>query len=325
MVASKSKFKSNRLTIMGAIATAAATFALAVPAVNSQGRSTIKIDGSSTVYPITEAVAEEFQKEQRGAVQVTVGISGTGGGFKKFCSGQTDISDASRPIKDSEKEKCAAAGIEYIELPVAYDAITVVVNKSNPINSMSVAELKKMWEPAAEGTITKWNQVNPSWPDASLALFGPGADSGTFDYFTKAINGESQASRSDFTPSEDDNVLVLGVENNPTALAYFGYSYYEENKDKLKAIAIDGGSGPVTPSATTVRNGSYKPLSRPVFIYVSAKAAERPEVKQFVEFYLNNASALVPEVGSVPLSDADYQKSMARFQSRTTGSAAANR
>lgn len=325
MVASKSKLKPNRLAFMGAIATAAATFALAVPAVNSQGRSTIKIDGSSTVYPITEAVAEEFQKEQRGAVQVTVGISGTGGGFKKFCSGQTDISDASRPIKDSEREKCAAAGIEFIELPVAYDAITVVVNKSNPINSMTVAELNKIWEPTAEGTVNKWNQINSSWPDAPLALFGPGADSGTFDYFTKAINGESQASRSDFTPSEDDNVLVLGVEKNPTALAYFGYSYYAENKDKLKAIAIDSGSGPVTPSETTVRDGSYKPLSRPVFIYVSTKAAERPEVKQFVEFYLNNASALVPEVGSVPLSDADYQKSMARFQSGTTGSSAANR
>lgn len=325
MVASKSKLNSNRLVFMGAIATAAATFALAVPAVNSQGRSTIKIDGSSTVYPITEAVAEEFQKEQRGAVQVTVGISGTGGGFKKFCSGQTDISDASRPIKDSEREKCAAAGIEFIELPVAYDAITVVVNKSNPINSMTVAELNKIWEPAAEGTLSKWNQINSSWPDAPLELFGPGADSGTFDYFTKAINGESQASRSDFTPSEDDNVLVLGVEKNPTALAYFGYSYYAENKDKLKAIAIDSGNGPVTPSETTVRDGSYKPLSRPVFIYVSTKAAERPEVKQFVEFYLNNASKLVPEVGSVPLSEADYQKSMARFQSGTTGSASANR
>lgn len=325
MVASKSKLNSNRLVFMGAIATAAATFALAVPAVNSQGRSTIKIDGSSTVYPITEAVAEEFQKEQRGAVQVTVGISGTGGGFKKFCSGQTDISDASRPIKDSEREKCAAAGIEFIELPVAYDAITVVVNKSNPINSMTVAELNKIWEPAAEGTLSKWNQINSSWPDAPLELFGPGADSGTFDYFTKAINGESQASRSDFTPSEDDNVLVLGVEKNPTALAYFGYSYYAENKDKLKAIAIDSGNGPVTPSETTVRDGSYKPLSRPVFIYVSTKAAERPEVKQFVEFYLNNASKLVPEVGSVPLSEADYQKSMSRFQSGTTGSASANR
>jgi phosphate transport system substrate-binding protein len=309
-----------------AAATVVATVALSVPSVKSQGRTTIRIDGSSTVYPITEAVAEEFQIENGGATQVTVGISGTGGGFKKFCSSdasvRTDISNASRPIKEEEIEACKAAGVEYIELPIAYDALTVVVNPQNPVDSMTVEELKAIWEPTAEGKVTNWSQVNPNWPDAPLTLFGPGADSGTFDYFTDEIVGEEGASRTDYTPSEDDNVLVQGVANDPNALGYFGYSYYEENQDQLKAVAIDDGNGPVAPSPETVRGGSYTPLSRQVYIYVNAEAAERPEIKEFVEYYLSNATALVPEVGSVPLSEEGYQEATSRFQNRVLGTAA---
>lgn len=306
------QFKQNRWTLAGAFAAIAATVALSIPAVRSQGTPTIKIDGSSTVYPITEAVAEEFQKAKQGSARVTVGISGTGGGFKKFCSGQTDISNASRPIKDSEKQACQSQGINYIELPVAYDAITVVVHPSNPINSISTAELKKMWEPAAQGKIEKWNQVNSSWPDQPLKLYGPGADSGTFDYFTEEIVGESQASRTDYTPSEDDNVLVQGVSRDQGALGYFGYAYYENNQGKLKALAIDG----VKPSLETVNDGSYQPLSRPIFIYVSTAALKRPEVKAFVEYYLQNSPELSKEVGYVPLPSNVQQQAISRLQNQ---------
>ncbi len=264
----------------------------------------VKIDGSSTVYPITEAVAEEFQLAKKNAIKVTVGISGTGGGFKKLCRGEVDIANASRPILAKEMEACKAAGIKYIELPVAYDAMTVVINLKNKfIKQLTVAELKKMWEPAAQGTVTKWNQVNPAWPDQPIKLFGPGADSGTFDYFTEAIVGKAKSSRGDFTASEDDNVLVQGVSRDVGALGYFGMAYYIENKDKLKAvpIAMAEGKPAVLPSFETVENGTYQPLSRPIFIYVSAKALEKPEVKGFVEFYLKNAAKLVKEVKYVPL------------------------
>jgi phosphate transport system substrate-binding protein len=317
------KIKQERWKVTTAIAAVGATLALATPAVRSQGTPIVKIDGSSTVYPITEAVAEEFQIEKQGAVQVTVGVSGTGGGFKKFCAGQTDISNASRPIKDEEMQACQAAGIEYIEIPVAYDALTVVVNPQNPVESMTVEELKKMWEPAAEGTVTNWNQVNSSWPDASLTLFGPGADSGTFDYFTDEINGEEGASRTDYTPSEDDNVLVQGVANDPNAIGYFGYAYYEENQDQLKAVAIDSGNGPVAPSQETVRDGSYTPLSRPLYLYINAQAIDRPEVKEFIEFYLDSDTELVQEVGYVPLTEAELAEAKNRFQNRVLGPAAA--
>ncbi|MDJ0733839.1 MAG: PstS family phosphate ABC transporter substrate-binding protein [Nostocaceae cyanobacterium] len=301
-------YKRNLWKLTGVLAGVVTTIGIAVPAVQSQ-TPIIKIDGSSTVYPITEAVAEEFQKAKRGGVRVTVGVSGTGGGFKKFCSNnpsvRTDISDASRPIKDKEKQMCAAAGVKYMAIPVAYDAITVVVHKNNPVNNITTAELKKMWEPDARGNITKWSQVNSGWPNASLTLYGPGADSGTFDYFTKKINGASGASRPDFTPSEDDNVLVKGVSNNTNALAYFGYTYYEENKNKLKALSING----VKPSMTTVRNGTYKPLSRPVYIYVNLNAVKtKPAVREFVEYYLDNASRLVPEVKSIPRTDYSASK-----------------
>jgi phosphate transport system substrate-binding protein len=281
----------------------------------------IKIDGSSTVYPITEAVAEEFQKAKRGTVKVTVGISGTGGGFKKFSRGETDISDASRPIVKKEMDACKEAGIEYIELPVAYDGIAVMVNpKNNWVASMTAAELKKIWEPAAEGKITKWNQVNSKWPAEPLKLYGPGVDSGTFDYFTEAIVGKSRASRGDYTASEDDNVLVQGIASDRGGLGFFGYAYYAENPDKLKLVAIDGGKGPISPSMKTVMDGTYSPLSRPIFIYVNKKSAERPELKEFVEFYLKHAPTLVKQVKYIPLPDRAYQLASERFAKKVTGS-----
>ena len=291
----------------------------AATAVHAQ--ALIKIDGSSTVFPVTEAVAEDFQKAKKGSVRVTVGISGTGGGFKKFCRGETDISNASRPILKKEMEDCAKAGIKYVELPVAFDALTVVVNPKNTfIKQLTVAELKMMWEPSAQGKITKWNQINPAWPDAPLKLFGPGADSGTFDYFTEAVNGKSKSSRGDFTASEDDNVLVQGVSRDNNALGFFGFAYYDENKGKLRAVPIVNPKGKaVTPSIDAVMAGEYEPLARPIFIYVSAKAIDRPEVKEFVEFYLKHGGKLAKEVKYVPLGDADYKHALDNFSKKKTG------
>jgi len=270
----------------------------------------VKIDGSSTVYPVTEAVAEEFQKAEKNAIKVTVGISGTGGGFKKFCRGETDISGASRPILKSEMEQCAKEGITYFELPVAFDALTVVVNPRNTFldKGITVEQLKRMWEPSAQGKITKWNQIDPSWPDAPIKLFGAGADSGTFDYFTEAIVGKSKSSRGDFTASEDDNVLVQGVQRDANAIGYFGYAYYAENQAKLKAVPIieKAGKPGVSPSMNTVLDGSYQPLARPIFIYVNAKSLDRPEVKKFVEYYMTHGSKLAREVKYVPLPDKAY-------------------
>ena len=282
----------------------------------------VKVDGSSTVYPITEAVAEEFQKSKKNSVRVTVGISGTGGGFKKFCRGETDISDASRPILKKEIDDCKAAGIEYMELPVAYDALTVVINPKNDwIKSMTVAELKTMWEPAAQGKITSWKQVNPAWPDRPLKLFGPGADSGTFDYFTEAITGKSKSSRGDFTASEDDNVLVQGVARDVGGLGFFGLAYFEENKDKLHAVAIVDKSGKpaVLPSLKTVIDGTYQPLARPIFIYVNAKSADKPEVKEFVEFNMKQGEKLAKEVKYVPLPPKVYAYNLEHFAKRVKG------
>ncbi|HKX48887.1 MAG TPA: PstS family phosphate ABC transporter substrate-binding protein [Candidatus Binatia bacterium] len=280
----------------------------------------IQIDGSSTVFPVTEAIAEEFQKAKKGKLKVTVGISGTGGGFKKFCRGETDISDASRPILKQEIEACKGSGVEFFELPVAYDALTVIVNPKNDwATSMTVAELKKIWEPAAQGKVTNWNQVRPKWPDAPLKLFGAGADSGTFDYFTEAIVGKAKSSRGDFTASEDDNVLVQGVANDRSALGFFGFAYYIENQKKLKAVAIDGGKGPVAPSAKSVEDGTYQPLSRPIFIYVSKKALAKPEVKEFVEFYLKNAPTLVKEVKYVALPAKAYTLGLEHIQKGKIG------
>lgn len=264
----------------------------------------VRIDGSSTVFPVTEAVAEEFQIANQG-VRVTVGISGTGGGFKKFCSGETDISDASRPIKDSELEICRANGIDPVQVTVGYDGLAVLVHPDNTFaGCMTVDELKIIWEPGSP--VTHWNQVRSEWPEGELILYGPGTDSGTFDYFTEAIVGEEDASRPDFTASEDDNVLVQGIAGDRYALGYFGYAYYAENQDKLKLVAVDNGSGCVQPTPETVQSGEYAPLSRPLFIYLSNTAMERPEVKAFVEFYLTNAGQLVPDVGYVPLSAEMY-------------------
>jgi phosphate transport system substrate-binding protein len=282
----------------------------------------VKIDGSSTVFPITEAVAEDFQQSTRGKVRVTVGISGTGGGFKKFCRGETDISNASRPILKSEMDACKAAGVQYYELPVAYDALTVVINPKNEwAKSMTPAELKKMWEPAAQGKVKTWKQVNPAWPDQPLKLFGPGADSGTFDYFTEATVGKAKSSRGDYTASEDDNVLVQGVSRDVNALGYFGFAYYTENKDKLKAVPISPAAGKpgVYPSVENVENGSYQPLSRPIFIYINAKSLERAEVKQLLDFYMKNADGLVREVKYVPLPAKAYAYNLDHIEKKQLG------
>ena len=283
----------------------------------------VRLDGSSTVYLISEAVAEEFQKEYPD-VRVTVGISGTGGGFKKFGNGETDVSDASRPIKPSEVELCAKNGIEYVELPIAYDGIAVVVNPRNTwVDHMTVAELKKLWSPEAQAKVTRWSQVRQGWPDREIHLFGPGVDSGTYDYFTEAIVGKEHSSRGDFTSSEDDNVLVQGIATDELALGFFGCAYYEENRGKLRAVAIDdekSGRGPVLPSPKTITDGTYQPLSRPLFIYVNKKSLDRPEVAAFVEFYLKNAARLAREVGYVALPDRAYELARLRLQRRITGS-----
>jgi len=301
-------------------------FAAVVMSTNIHAAPVIKIDGSSTVYPITEAVAEEFQKIEKGKTRVTVGISGTGGGFKKFCNGEVDISDASRPIKPSEVDLCKKNNIEYIELPVAYDGLAVIVNpKNNWVDYITVKELKKIWEPAAQGKVTKWNQVRPNWPDKELHLFGAGVDSGTFDYFTEAINGKGGASRGDFTASEDDNVLVQGIATDTLALGFFGVAYYEHNKERLKLVPVDdenaqNGKGPIFPEYENVVKGTYQPLSRPIFIYVSKKSSDRPEVKKFVEFYMKEGAKLSKEVGYIALPPNAYELGFKRFEKKMLGS-----
>lgn len=272
----------------------------------------IQIDGSSTVYPITEAAAEEFMKLYPD-VDITVGVSGTGGGFKRFTAGEIDIVNASRPIKDSEEMKAKENGIEYVEFPVAYDGITVVVNKDNDwVDSLTVEELRKIWSP--DSKVTKWSDIRPGWPDEKINLYGPGTDSGTFEYFTEAIVGEAKKSRSDYTASEDDNVLVQGIINDKFALGYFGFAYYLENSDKLKAVAIDNGSGPVEPTIETIKDSTYKPLSRPLFIYVNKKSLERPEIKEFVKFYMENAPELIKDIGYVPMAESVYQENLNKIK-----------
>jgi phosphate transport system substrate-binding protein len=276
-------------------------------------KGSITIDGSSTVYPITEAIAEEYRIDHRD-VKITVGVSGTGGGFKKFGRGEIDINDASRPIKEQEAATCKENQIDYVELTVAFDGLAVLVNKENTwLNDITVEELKKIWEPSAQGKITKWNQIRKEWPDAEFHLYGPGVASGTYDYFTEAIVGKSGESRGDFTASEDDNVLVQGIEGDKNALGFFGLAYYEENKERLKLVGVNGGKGVITPTAETIKNGTYAPLSRPIFIYVTKKSVARPEVKSFVEFYLTNAAQLVADVGYIPLPDDQYKKESDEF------------
>ncbi|ANV85230.1 phosphate-binding protein [Picosynechococcus sp. PCC 7003] len=297
------------------------------PADSASGLSgDILIDGSSTVFPITEAMAEEFQIANPDT-RVTVGVSGTGGGFSKFCAGETDISNASRPIKAEEIEACAEAGIEYVEIPVAYDAISVVISPENDwATCLTTEELATIWSPESEGTITNWSQVREGFPDRPLDLYGPGTDSGTFDYFTDAINGEEGASRGDYTASEDDNVVVQGVINDPNAIGYFGFAYYEENSDQLNAAEIDdgdpsNGDGCVAPSVATVDDTTYQPLARPIFIYVRADSLDKPQVQAFMDFYTaEENSTLVSEVGYVALGSEIYAKAQERLASRTVGS-----
>ena len=278
----------------------------------AQLRGAIEIDGSSTVEPITQAVAEEFKKLHPG-VNPNVAVSGTGGGFKRFTVGETAISNASRPIKDAEAADAAANGVEYIELLVAVDGLTVVVNPDNNFATcLTVDELKAMWEPGS--SVNKWNQVRAGFPNQDLSLYGPDTDSGTFDYFTEEIVGEAQASRSDYSPNANDNILVQGIAGDTNALGYFGFAYYLENQDKLNAVAIDNGNGCVAPTPENIKNGSYAPLSRPLFIYVNTEHLERPEVRAFVEFYLDNAAQLASEVGYVALTDAEYEESRGKIR-----------
>lgn len=316
------KFRNLRLSFLASLAGLVGLVALAACGEGPKGTlsGTVKADGSSTVFPITEAMAEEFQYANR-HIRVAVGISGTGGGFKKFCAGETDVADASRPIKTLEAEACARNGVQYIELPVAFDGLSVVVNPENDwIDSLTVQELKRIWEPGSP--IKKWSDLRPHWPNKNLALVGADTDSGTFDYFTEAVVGIEGASRPDYTASADDNILVQAVAGEKYALGYFGYAYYEKNPGKLKLVAIDPRTGPVAPSVETISNGTYQPLSRPLFIYVNRKAAEeKPEVGEFVRFFLDRDNApLVRQVGYIPLTETINNLVRQRFEHRTTGS-----
>lgn len=272
---------------------------------------TVKVDGSSTVFPVSQAIAEEFMKEFP-KVQVTVGESGTGGGFKKWTVGEIDIADASRPIKDEEKQEAAKKNIQPVEIPIAYDGIAVVVNKENDFaTDITVEELKKIWEP--DSKVKLWSDVRSEWPKEPIKLYGPGTSSGTFEYFTEEIVGEPKKSRTDYTASEDDNALVKGVQGDKYSLGYFGYAYYNENKDTLKALKINSGKGPIEPNEKTIEDETYAPLSRPIYIYPSNEALKKPEVKEFVKFYLETAKTIVPEVGYVPLSDNKYEESIKKI------------
>lgn len=320
----------NRKIMILALMLCAVTFAgcSGRPATNGPstdvGSGLVKVDGSSTLFPVTEAVAEEFQKSQSGKMRVTVGISGTGGGFKKFGRGEIDVVNASRPILAEEMELAKSNGVEYIELPVAFDALTVVVHPKNDwVNSLTVDELKKIWEPDAQGKVMNWNQIRPEFPNDKIVLFGAGADSGTFDYFTEAIVGKAKSSRGDYTGSEDDNTLVQGIEGNKFALGYIPFAYYEPHKDRMKAVSIQWSKNkvqePVAPSLENVIAGTYNPLSRPLFIYVNVASLARPEVKAFVDFYLENAGKLAKEVKYLPLPDAAYTAVKERLAQKKKG------
>lgn len=308
------------LKVFVAMSTAGSVAGGSATALVAQQVPLVKIDGSSTVFPTTEAAAEDFQRGRKSAIRVMVGVSGTSGGFKKFCRGDTDISNASRPILKEEMEVCSKNGIKYIELPVCFDALTVAVSpKSDWVKSVTVAELKKLWEPAAQGKVTKWNQIRPEWPNQTIRLFGAGSDSGTFDYFTEAIVGKARASRADYLGSEDDHVLVQGIAKDRYALGYIPFAYFEPNRDKLKSVAIDAGKGPVMPSLENVLNGMYSPLSRPLFMYVKEESAKRPEVREFVDFYLRNGAKLAAQVKYLPLPAEAYKMGLDRFASNQLG------
>jgi phosphate transport system substrate-binding protein len=307
----------QKIATIAAIATTASLFGC----VQQKLARPVSVDGSSTVFPITEAIAKAYNQAQGDQVKVTAEISGTGGGFKKFCTGETDINDASRPISQAEMAMCDQGVVRYIELPIAFDALTVVVNPKNTwVKDITVPELKTIWEPAAQGKITNWQQVRASWPNQPLRLFGPDKDSGTFDYFTEVVVGKDGGSRTDYVASEDDDTLVQGVEQDPNALGYFGFAYYEAQQSKLKAVAIDSGKGSVLPSRPAVEKAQYQPLARPLFIYVNAKAAqEKPQVRSFVEFYLKNAPQVVSTVGYIPLSVEGYHLASVHFERGKVG------
>jgi phosphate transport system substrate-binding protein len=310
------------MKVSAPLAAAAIAIGLMAPVGFASAQSLIAIDGSSTVFPPTEAVAEEFQRANRG-IRVTVGISGTGGGFQKFCRGETAIQNASRPILAAEMERCRAAGVRYIEIPVAFDALTVVVNPQNTfIQCITSQELRRIWEPAAQGQIMNWRQVRPAFPDVRMTLYGAGSDSGTFDYFTEALVGRAKSSRGDYTASEDDNVLVQGVARDRNALGYIPFAYVAGHTRELRALEIDHGRGCVAPSPENVINGTYQPLSRPLFIYVNLAAMERPEVRAFADFYISPAGqALIREVRYVPLPQFAYDAGQLRLRNRTAGTA----
>lgn len=306
-----------KLNILKTAAAAVAALAMTAGTALAQQPFTIQIDGSSTVFPISEAVAEAFQQQTSGRVRVAVGESGSSAGLRKFCRGEIHIADSSRPIRGSEMDACRAAGIGFVEIPVAFDGLTVVVHPSNPLRSLTVAQLRQIWAPGS--SVNNFSAVGG--PNLQMQLFGPGSASGTFEYFTEAVNGTARSSRTDYTPSEDDNVLVQGVANNPGGMAYFGLAYYHENQSRLRALSIDGGNGPVAPSVETVENGTYQPLSRPIFIYVNAAALRRPQVQQFVQYYINNAARFSQQVGYIPLPAAAYQTYLQRAQTRQQGTA----
>lgn len=273
---------------------------------------TIQADGSSTVGPITEAMAEEFVKDYPD-VQIPVAISGTGGGFKRFVVGETDVQNASRPIKEEEKKKAAENGVEMTEFKVAYDGITICVSKENTfVDTLTVAELNKMWAP--DSTVKTWKDIRPEWPADPIKFYTPGPDSGTFEFFTEAINKKAKAMRPDVNPSEDDNTLVQGIGGDKNAIGFFGFAYYEANQNKLKAVKVDAGTGAVEPSLNTIKDGSYKPLSRPIFVYVNNKSFAKPEVKEFIKFYLENAAQIVPEIGEVALPEAEYKDQLNKIK-----------
>ena len=308
-------------TTAGSTGTTTTTDKAADPSMYASLSGDIPIDGSSTVFPITEAVAEEFGDLTGGNVRAVVGISGTGGGFKKFCANETVISDASRPIKQKEVDLCAAAGIDYIELPVAIDGLSVLVNPANDfVDCLTIEQLNMIWKPESEGVVMTWDQVDPSFPNEEIKLYAPGVDSGTFDYFTEAINGDGGVSRGDFVASEDDNVLVQGISGDKYSLGYFGYAYYVENQDKLKVVPIDGGAGCITPTDDAINNGSYAPLSRPLFIYVRADAAQEQHIAEFVRYYLGeNGQRLAASVGYIPYPQEVYDLALAKFNAGGTG------
>lgn len=307
--------KQRSLVVLTVLALSATLLNACSPA-ESRSPSPIRIDGSSTVFPITDAVAKAYRQKQPNPTTVNINISGTSGGFKKFCQGETDIANASRPINSEEMAACRQTGIAYIELPVAFDALTIAVNPQNSwAKDITLAELKTLWEPSAQGKIVRWQQIRPTWPNQPIVLYGAGKESGTFDYFTEVVNGKSRVSRTDYIASEDDDILVAGISKDPNALGYFGLSYYETNKDKLRSLAIDSGKGAVSPSRETVEKAEYQPLSRPLFIYVNAKAAQaNPEVRVFVEFFLKQGKELVASTGYIPLPDAGYHISYVHFQ-----------